>query len=118
VVTLQHAAQAGVGEPFVVPEVQVGLGAVIQHVHFAVLVGAHRPRIDVDVRVELLDRDPEAAFLEQPAQGRGRYALAHRTHHAPGQEDVLGHLVASMLRLHPILPRPDPLKAVGRPVLR
>ena len=35
-------------------QVEVGLAAVVEHVDFAVLVGAHRARIDVDVRIELL----------------------------------------------------------------
>jgi hypothetical protein len=54
-----------VGEALVVAEVEVGLGAVVGDVHLAVLVRAHRPRIDVDVRVELLQRDLVAVPLEQ-----------------------------------------------------
>ena len=42
-----------VGEALVVTEVQVGLAAVVGDEDLAVLEGAHRPRIDVDVRVEL-----------------------------------------------------------------
>src|SRR5690606_6980147 len=36
------AAELGVGESFVVAEVEVGLAAVVQHIDFAVLVRAHR----------------------------------------------------------------------------
>jgi len=39
------------------------------------LEGAHRARIDVQVRVELLDLDVEAARLEQPAERCGDDAL-------------------------------------------
>ena len=46
-----------VGEPFVVAEVQVGLGAVVGDVDLAVLIGAHRAGVDVDVGIELLQGD-------------------------------------------------------------
>ncbi len=49
-------------------QVEVGLGAVIQDEDFAVLVGAHRAGVNVDVGVEFLDCDGETAFLEQAAQ--------------------------------------------------
>ena len=58
VVGLRHRH---VEEALVVAEVEVGLGAVIGDEHFAVLVRVHRPRIDVDVRVELLNRDAQSA---------------------------------------------------------
>ena len=38
------AGQRGVGEPLVVAQVEVGLGAVVEHVDLAVLVGAHGAR--------------------------------------------------------------------------
>jgi hypothetical protein len=54
-----------VDEALVVPDVEIGLGAVLGDEHLAVLERAHRPRVDVDVRVELLDLDLEPACLEQ-----------------------------------------------------
>src|SRR5881396_732533 len=62
VVVARHAAR---GEPLVVPEVEVGLAAVVGDEHLAVLVGTHRPRVHVDVRVHLLQRDPEAPRLQE-----------------------------------------------------
>ena len=47
------------GEPLVVSEVQIGFAAVIEHVDFAVLVGAHRSGIDVDVGIEFLHPNPQ-----------------------------------------------------------
>jgi hypothetical protein len=44
-----------------VAEVEVGLRAVLGDEHLAVLVRRHRARVDVDVRVELLDADAEPA---------------------------------------------------------
>ncbi len=62
------ARQVLVDEPFVVPEVEVGLTAVVGDEHLAVLVRVHRARVDVDVRVELLERHPQSAQLQQPAE--------------------------------------------------
>ena len=90
------------GEALVVPEIQVGLGAVVGDEHLAVLVRAHRARIDVDVRVELLQRDAVAVALEQRADGCGGEALAERRHDAAGDEDVLDRpRVVGVHRHHP-----------------
>ena len=49
----------------VVSQVEVGFEAVGCHVAFAVLVGVQCARIDVDIRVELLDSNFVAACLQQ-----------------------------------------------------
>ena len=49
--------EAGVNETFVVAQVQVGFSAIVQHINLAVLIGAHCARIDVDVGIQLLDRN-------------------------------------------------------------
>ena len=64
------------GEPLVVAQVQIRLAAVVGDEDLAVLVGAHRARVDVDVGIHLLERDAEAAGLEETADGRGRQPLA------------------------------------------
>ena len=78
-----------VDEALVVADVEVGLGAVLGDEHLAVLERAHRPRVDVQVRVELLRLDPQAARLQQPAERGGDDALAERGDDAAGDEDVL-----------------------------
>ena len=70
--TLDAAVQALVGEALVVTEVEVGLGAVVEHEHLAVLERVHRARVDVDVGIELLEGDAEAAGLEEPGRARRR----------------------------------------------
>ena len=77
-------------EALVVPEVEVGLGAVLRDVDLAVLVRAHRAGVDVDVRVALHHRDPEAVPLEQRPDRRRGEALAERGDHPARHEDVLG----------------------------
>jgi hypothetical protein len=67
---------AGIGEALVVPEVEVGFGAVLGHEDLAVLERTHRSGIDVDVRVELEVGDLDAARLEDCSQRRGGDTLA------------------------------------------
>jgi hypothetical protein len=58
-----------------VAEVEVGLAAVVGDEDLAVLERVHRARVDVDVRVELLHRDPEApatAPVRRPSAFRSR----------------------------------------------
>ena len=70
-----EAGELDVGEPLVMAEVEIGFRAVIQHVNFAVLIRAHRAGIDVEVGIELLQRDFEPAILEQRAERRPPSAL-------------------------------------------
>ena len=63
-------------------EVEIGLAAVVGHVDLAVLIRAHRARIDVDVRVELLQRHLVAVAFEQRADRGGGETLAERRHDA------------------------------------
>ena len=71
-------------------DVEVGLGAVLGDEDLAVLERVHRPGVDVEVRVELLHRHPQAAGLEQAAEAAGRQALAERGGDAAGDEQMLG----------------------------
>ncbi len=48
-------------EALVVPEVEVGFGAIVEDINLAVLKRAHRARIDIEVRIKFLD-----AHLEPP----------------------------------------------------
>ena len=44
------------------------IAAVVGDEHLAVLERVHGARIDVEVRVELLHRDPQTPALQQPAE--------------------------------------------------
>jgi hypothetical protein len=76
-----------VGEALVVAQVQVGLGPVLGHEDLAVLERRHRARVDVDVRVELLERDLVTTGYEEPADRRGGDPLPERGDHPAGYED-------------------------------
>ena len=87
-----------VNEALVVAEVEVGLRAVVGDIDLAVLERAHRAGVDVDIRVELLRCDLEAAALEQSAErGRGN-ALAQTGDNAAGHENVFCHSSISPLK--------------------
>ena len=61
-------ARGNAGEAFVMAEIEIGLGPVVGDVDFAVLIGAHRPRIDVQIGIELANADLVAARLQQGRQ--------------------------------------------------
>src|SRR5512133_2355163 len=78
-----------VDEALVVADVEIGLRAVLGDEHLAVLKRAHRSRIHVQVRVELLDLDLQAPRLQEPPERRRRDPLAERRHDPARHEHVL-----------------------------
>jgi hypothetical protein len=72
-------------------QVEVGFSPIVQDEDLSVLIGAHRARVDVEVRVQLLDGNLKAAFFEQTPDRGGGDAFADGTDHASGKEDVLGY---------------------------
>src|SRR5262249_5781285 len=85
------AAGGPAGEALVMAEVEVGLGAVVGDEPLAVLVGRHRTRIDVEIRVELAQPHPVAARLQERTQRCGCETLAQGGDHAAGYENIPRH---------------------------
>ena len=85
---VRSAGEVLVDEALVVPDVEIGLGAVLGDEDLAVLERAHRPRVDVDVRVELLHLDLQPACLEQATERRCSDALAEGRDDASCDEHV------------------------------
>ncbi len=73
---IRRTGQVAVKEPFVVPDVEVGLRAVLGDEHLAVLERVHGAGVDVEVRVELLHRHLQAACGQQLPEAGRRQALA------------------------------------------
>ena len=69
-------------------EIEIGFGTVIENVYFTVLVGRHGAGIDVEVGVEFLHQDLEAAFFEQGADGGCGQTFAERGNDAAGDKNV------------------------------
>ena len=65
-----------VNEPFIVPQVQVGFGAVLGNEHFAVLIGRHRTGVHIEIGIELHGRHADAPGLEQEADRSDGHALS------------------------------------------
>ena len=61
------AGEGGVGIAVVVAKVEVGFGAVVSDIDFAVLERVHRSRVDVEIGVEFEHGDFNAAALEKLA---------------------------------------------------
>ena len=80
-----------VGEALVVAEVEVGLRPVVGDEHLAVLIRAHRARIDVEIGVEFLYPRAVAARLQQRSESRCRNAFAKGRNHAAGDEYISRH---------------------------
>ncbi len=80
-----------VDESLVMADVEVGLGTVLGHEHLAVLERAHRPGIDVQVRVELLRAHGQAARFQETSERCRDDALPERGHHATRDKNELGH---------------------------
>ena len=74
----------------IVSEIEIGFRSVVGNEDFSMLKRAHGARIDIDIRVQLLDGDGKPARLEQRAQGRRRKALAEGGENAAGDENELG----------------------------
>src|SRR6185436_620528 len=91
------ASQIRVGKAFVMAEVEIGLCAVIEDINLAVLIRAHRARIDVKVGIEFLESDFEAAILEQRPERGGGESFAQRADHAAGYKNIL-HFLSRKIR--------------------
>ena len=76
-------------EALVMAEVQIGLCSIGKNINLAVLEGAHRAGIHIEVGVELLKRHLESTPLQNRSEGCRRQAFSKRTHHAAGHENRL-----------------------------
>lgn len=90
----------------VVAQVQVGLGPVIGHEHFAVLEGIHGAGVNIDIRIQLLDGDGKSPGLQQGAQRSRGKALAQGRQHTARNKNELG--------FHELLPFDDIQRTVVR----
>src|SRR6478735_4052793 len=78
-------------EALVMAEIEIGLGAVVGHEHFAVLIRRHRSGIEVEIRIEFAETDLVPASLQQGTECRRSQTLSERRNHAAGDEYVPRH---------------------------
>ena len=55
--------ELGIREAFIMTQVQIRLGPIIGYINLAMLIGIHRPGIEIDVRVAFYKRDLKAPRL-------------------------------------------------------
>jgi len=77
-----------------VPEIQVGLGAVLGDENLAMLERAHRSRIHVEIGIQLDHRDLEAARFEYGGEGGGSDTFAQGGNYTTCNKDVFGHRIS------------------------
>ena len=69
-------------------QIEVGLGAVVCDVDFAVLKGAHGAGVDVEVRIKLGECNLQPALFQQGADRSGCEAFAEGTDDAASDKNV------------------------------
>ena len=87
---IRRAVQIAVQESLVVADVEIGFGAVLGDEHLAVLERVHGAGVDIEIGIEFLHGDLQAASGEQLAQAAGGEAFAERGHHTTGHEEMFG----------------------------
>ena len=74
-------------------QIQIGFCTVFGHIDFAVLIGTHGAGIDIDIGVELLSGDFEAAGFEQSSQRGSGDAFAQPGNNTASHKNIFGHLI-------------------------
>ena len=92
------AGEAGVGEALVVSQVEIGLGSIVGDEDLAMLEGRHGSGIDVEIGIELLQADAQAAALQKATNAGSGQSLAERRDDAAGYEDVLSRHIDLVAR--------------------
>ena len=82
-----HLRHVLIDKALVMSQIEVGLRPIFGNKHFTMLVGAHRPRIHIQVGIEFHDGDLEAARFQQQTQGSTGNSLAQRRHDPAGRND-------------------------------
>ena len=85
------AVEALVDEALIVAQVEVALVAIVGHKDLAMLEGAHRTGVDVEVGIHLLHRDLVATALKKAAQGRCGNALTQGRYDSASHEYMFCH---------------------------
>ncbi len=70
------------------PKVQIRLRPVFRDVDLPMLVGVHRPGIDIDVGIEFLNGNAQSPRLQQSPQRCADDPLAQRRRDSPCNEDI------------------------------
>src|SRR6266581_1717208 len=88
-----------VREPLIMTKIKVGFRAIVQHINFAMLEWIHRPRVNVEIRIEFLENNAQTTQLKQRAERSRSQPFAQRAHDATCNENVLHETTLRFARL-------------------
>jgi hypothetical protein len=91
VVMLSGLGRRAACEALVVAKIEIGFRAIVGDEDLAVLVGAHRARIDVEIRDRACAAAPGNHGLQQRSESRGRNSFSERGNHAASDEYISRH---------------------------
>ena len=63
-------------EALVMSEIEIGLSAIVQDVNFPVLERIHRPRVDIEIGIELLQNNAQPARFQKSSERSSRQTFA------------------------------------------
>ena len=79
--------QSNIGEPFVMAEIEVGFSAVLRYKNFSMLIGVHRPRIDIQIRIKLLIDNRKPSAFQQKSDRCGGNAFPKGRNNPAGNKN-------------------------------
>ena len=85
----------GPHKAFVMPQVQVGLRAILRDIDLAMLKRAHGAGVHIDVGIQFQQGDIHPPGFEDRPQGGGGNPLPQGGNHAAGDEDIARHGAAA-----------------------
>ena len=88
------------GKALIMTKIEVGLRPVIGDIDFAVLIGRHRARINVEIGVKFPDSHGISASLQKRAEACRHQTFAKRGNHTAGNENISRHGRRGLRRYH------------------
>ena len=73
-------------------EIKIGFTSILRHKYLAMLVGTHRPRVDIDIGVQLHCTDLQTSCFQQSSQGCCTDALPQTGHNTAAYKYKFTHI--------------------------
>src|SRR5690606_905314 len=86
---IRDSAQVLIDKAFIMPQIEVRFRPIGGNKHLTMLIGTHRPRIDIQIRVQLLHCNFQTTCLQDAPNRSRRNALPHRTDDTACAENIL-----------------------------
>ena len=87
-----------IDKALIMSQIKVRFGSVLRYIDLSVLIGAHGSRIHIDVRVQLLCGNFQAARLQQPSQRSRCDPFSQTRYDASGHKNVLCHISPPLIQ--------------------